>query len=76
MDERILARPERKGHWTRREWLDRLRLHLKEIQKLIAHWQDVGWNSKEQAAEYREYENALIQEVEALDAVLSQGAHK
>ena len=76
MDERILACPERKGCWTRREWLDRLRLHLKEVQRLIKHWCQVGWNTKEQEQSYREYENALIQEVEALDAVLTQGAHK
>lgn len=74
MDERILARPAHKAHDTRRSYLDKLRTHLAEHQKLINHWQTVGWNSKDQEREYRDYENALIQDVERLDMELIRGA--
>lgn len=70
MDERILARPERKAHDTRRSYLDKQRAHLKELKKLIDHWQVAGWSSPEQEQRYREYENALIVDVERLDSEL------
>lgn len=67
MDPRILCRPERRQSDTRRNYLDRLKKHQAELQKLIGNWSADGWNSPEQEREYRDYEGDLATDIVELE---------
>lgn len=76
MDERILARPVRKAHDTRRTYLDKLKAHQAELKKLTGHWEAVGWNSDRQRSEYYQYAKDLKGDVNTLEGELLRAGAK